>query len=117
VPINNDERTVSHAQRGSRMRYKGGVTRRIYEIDFRIVVIEVGQRCVQRDLAGNGIFVVIGNSGSFINFSPAGRGAGDLEKGTDQLRLPRVAVSNDRKVANRLGCICFHSVYQGSFQT
>jgi hypothetical protein len=87
------------------MGHEGRITGRVYEIDFRIAMLEVGKRCIQGNLAGDGIFVVVGDRGSFIDFAPAGCGAGDVEKRAYQLRLPCVAVSNDRKVANRVGCL------------
>src|SRR5258705_13785434 len=68
----------------------------------------MGECNIEGDLAGDGIFVVIGNGGSFLDLSPAWRGYGDVEKRTDQLRLPYVAVSDDRKVANGLRVIGFH---------
>ena len=66
---------------------------------------ECGIEC---DLAGDGVFFVIGNGGAFIYFSPTWRGSGDEEKRTYELRLPCVAMSNDRKVADLLRSIGFH---------
>src|SRR6266699_3549161 len=63
---------------------------------------------IESDLAGNGVFFVIGNGGAFFDFTPAWCGAGDVEKRTDQLRLPYVAMSDDRKIANRFRSIGFH---------
>ena len=71
-------------------------------------MFEVSERGIERDLASDGIFVVIGRGRALIDFAPAGRGACDVEKRTNQLRLPCVAVSNDRKVANCFGGVGFH---------
>ncbi len=71
-------------------------------------MFEMGECGIERDFAGDGIFFVIGDGRAFIDLAPAGRGAGDVEKRTNQLRLPCVAVSNDRKVANGFGRIDFH---------
>ena len=68
----------------------------------------MSERSIECDFAGNGIFVVISNGRALIDLAPAGRGACDVEKGTNQLRLPCVAVSNDRKVANRFDGVNFH---------
>jgi hypothetical protein len=38
---------------------------------------------VEGDLAGDGIFVMIGNRGAVLNFTPAWCGAGDVEKRTE----------------------------------
>jgi hypothetical protein len=51
---------------------------------------------------------VVGYGGALLDLTPARRGSGDVEKRTDQLRLPCVAVSNDRKVANGFGGVDFH---------
>src|SRR5213080_1476194 len=51
---------------------------------------------------------MVGNGRALIDLAPAGRGASDEEKRTNQLRLPCVAMSNDRKVANGFGGINFH---------
>src|SRR2546429_9958542 len=51
---------------------------------------------------------MVGNGRALIDLAPAGRGACDVEKRTNQLRLPCVAMSNDRKVANGFGGIDFH---------
>ena len=68
----------------------------------------MSERRSEGNLAGNGIFFVIGNGGAFVNFSPAWCGSGDVEKRTKQLRLPGVAVSDDRKVANKFRGVGFH---------
>ena len=51
---------------------------------------------------------MVGDGRALVDLAPAGRGACDVEKGTNQLRLPCVAVSNDRKVANGFGGVDFH---------
>src|SRR5437588_3419616 len=51
---------------------------------------------------------MVGNGRALIDLAPAGRGACDVEKRTNQLRLPCVAMSNDRKVANGFGGVDFH---------
>src|SRR2546425_769352 len=51
---------------------------------------------------------MVGNGRALIDLAPAGRGASDVEKRTNQLRLPCVAMSNDRKVANCFGGVDFH---------
>src|SRR6266550_6370776 len=71
-------------------------------------MLQVSECSIECNFAGNGIFFMIGNGSSFINFSPARRGSGDVQKRTNQLRLPYVAVSDDRKVANGLRVIGFH---------
>src|SRR6185369_15236330 len=48
------------------------------------------------------------NGGPFIYLSPARCGSGDVEKRADELRLPCVAVSNDREISDRFGRIDFH---------
>ncbi len=54
------------------------------------------------------LFVVVSNGRALVDLAPAGRGACDVEKRTNQLRLPCVAMSNDRKVANGFGGVDFH---------
>src|SRR5947207_12850934 len=71
-------------------------------------MFQVNECGVEGNLAGDGIFVVIGNGRALIDLAPAGRGACDVEKRTNQLRLPCVAMSNDRKVANGFGGVDFH---------
>src|SRR5206468_2438272 len=44
----------------------------------------------------------------FINFTPTWCCAGDVEKRTDQLRLPCVAMSNDGKITNKLCSVGLH---------
>src|SRR5258706_10834458 len=90
------------------MRNERSVSRRVDEIDLGIFVFGVGQAEVESDFAGDGIFFVIRRGRAFVDLAPAGRGACDVEKGTNQLRLPCVAVSNDRKVANCFGSVDFH---------
>src|SRR5881392_1820539 len=51
---------------------------------------------------------MVSDSRALVDFAPTGRGACDVEKRTNQLRLPCVAVSNDRKVANCFGGVDFH---------
>src|SRR6266480_5704488 len=63
---------------------------------------------IESDLAGYGIFFVIGNGGAFFDFTPAWCGSSDVEKRTDQLRLPYVAMSDDCKIANRFRSVGFH---------
>ena len=57
---------------------------------------------IKSNFAGDRVFFVIGNRCAFVNFTPPWCCAGDVEKGTDQLRLPYVAMSNDGKIANKL---------------
>ena len=64
---------------------------------------------IESNFASDGVFFVIGNGCAFINFPPAWRGSGDVEKRTYKLRLPCVAVSDDRKVADGFRSIGFHS--------
>src|SRR3954470_22503624 len=71
-------------------------------------MFEVGERGVERDLAGDGIFIMVGRGRTFVDLAPTGRGACDVEKRTNQLRLSCVAMSNDRKVANGFGGVDFH---------
>src|SRR5437764_12588330 len=51
---------------------------------------------------------MVSNGRALIDLAPAGRGACDVEKRTNQLRLPCIAMSNDRKVANGFGGVDFH---------
>ena len=90
------------------MRNERRISGRVDQIDFGVFVFEVGERGVERDFAGDGIFVMVGDGGAFIDFAPARRGACDEEKRTNQLRLPGVAMSNDRKVANGFSSVGFH---------
>src|ERR1043166_5833361 len=63
---------------------------------------------IECDFADDGIFFVVGDSRAFIYLSPARCGSGDVEKRADELRLPCVAMSNDREISDRFGRIDFH---------
>src|SRR5215207_8556632 len=87
---------------------EGCVARSVYKIKLCIAMFEMCECSIQRDFAGDGIFFVIGNGRPFIYLSPARCGSGDVEKRADELRLPCVAMSNDREVSDRFGRIGFH---------
>src|SRR5882724_969768 len=73
------------------------------------------QCSIKSDFSSYGIFIMVCNSGALIDFTPTRCCSGDVEKGTDQLRLPCVAMSNDSEVADRFSRIDFHNL--DSFQT
>src|SRR5215203_3824125 len=87
---------------------EGCVARSVYKIKLCIAMFEMCECSIQRDFAGDGIFFVIGNGRPFIYLSPARCGSGDVEKRADELRLPCVAMSNDREVSDRFSRIDFH---------
>ena len=93
--VNNHERAVCHTQRGTCVRDERGVARRVNQVDLGLFVFEMGERRVERHLAFNSIFVVIGRGRAFVNLAPARRGSGDVQKGTDKLCFARVAVPDD----------------------
>jgi hypothetical protein len=67
---------------------------------------ECGIEC---DFASDGIFFIVSDGSAFIYLSPARCGSGDVEKRTDKLRLPCVAMSNDSEISDRFGRIDFHT--------
>src|ERR1051325_5577543 len=106
--INNYDSAIGNPDRRSRVRHECGVSWRINKINFGIAMFQMSDCGIESNFAGDRIFFVVSNSGSFFNLAPARRGSSDVEKRTDQLRLPYVAVSDDRKVANKLRGIGFH---------
>ena len=81
----------------------------IYKIKLCIAMIEMCECGIKSDLASYGIFFVVGNCGAFIDLSPARCGSGDVEKRADKLRLPCVAMSNDREISDGFSRIDFHT--------
>ncbi len=78
--VDHDEGAVSHAQSRARVGNKCGVAGGINEIKFCIAVLEMCESGIECDLAGDGIFFVIGDCGAFVDLSPAWCGSGDVEK-------------------------------------
>src|SRR5215213_7459134 len=107
--VDNNDGAVCNAECGAGMGYESGVSRRIYKIKLGIAMIEMCECGIECNFTGDGIFFVVGNGCSFIYLSPARCGSGDVEKRTDKLRLPCVAMSNDSEISDGLGRIDFHT--------
>ena len=76
--IDDDQSAVGDAQSRARVRNECGVSGRVDQIDFRVFVFEMSETVVERNFAFDGIVVVVGDGRSFVNFSPARRGSGDV---------------------------------------
>src|SRR5205085_10874038 len=115
--VNDDERAVGDAQRGARVRDEGGEAGRVYEVHLVLAPLAVCELVVERYLARNRVLVVVGDGRALVHLAPAGRSAREVQERADELRLARVAVAYDCKVANLVGWVGFHGVrFETSFR-
>ena len=98
--VNDDQRRFGHAERGARIGQEVAHAGRVDQIDFLFVHFQVGERCGERMMPGNRFLVIVRDGGALVDLAKPVHGAGIDERGGNQLRLARAAVSNHRHIPN-----------------
>src|SRR5262249_44576456 len=80
----------------------------IDQVDLGASPLDVGQGAMNRSLAGNLVFIEIGDRSAFVYTAKAGRCPSIVKHRRDQRCLPRVAVAYNANVAYLLRAIDLH---------
>ena len=107
-PVDQDQGGVRRHYRSFGLVKENVVPGRVHEIDLRLAPLGVGERGANREFALDFLFVVVGDRGSLIHLAEPVDHAGREKQRRDQLRLARVAVSDQRDVADGSPVVDFH---------
>ena len=106
--IDDENGRVGHAQRRARVGQKVGHARRVDEVDLRLVPFGVGEAGRERVLAGDFLFVVIGDGGAVVDLAESVDRAGVEQGGRSELGLSGTAVADQRDIPDVCRVIDLH---------
>ncbi|MGC4084619.1 MAG: hypothetical protein QM736_21505 [Vicinamibacterales bacterium] len=106
--VDDHDRRVDDVQCRPRVAEEVADTRRVDDVDLVLVPLGVGEACRERVLAGDLLFVEIGDRRPVVHLAEPVDHARVCEDGRSQLCLARSGVTNERDVAYRAGVVNLH---------
>ena len=106
--VDDDERGVGDLQRRARVAQEVADAGRVDQVDLVLVPFGVGEAGRQRVLAGDLLFVEIGDRRAVVDLAESVDHAGVGEDGRGELRLARSGVTDERDVSDAGGVVDLH---------